>query len=427
MIWAIVGGAVGILLASYVYFQIIAPFNEVRESLRRLAAYDFRPVLLRSRLGIFREIAAHVRRISELLQQLDRQVADEGFSLRAILSSMVEGVLIVDRSLRVRLCNDPLQRMFDLRQSPVNRTVMEVFRSHHLQNAIEQTLASGESRQISITFGGNTHFDIHVGGLTARGHGRPPGAVIVFHDVTKVRNLESVRREFVANVSHEFRTPLAIINGYIETLLDGALDDRPMAEKSLKVMYKNGQRLTLLIEDLMTISKMEHRSAMLEFRPLDLREVFKKILHRLQSAVAERNAQVTIDCPEAVSYLEGDARHLDQVFANLLENALRYGTADQVLVAISVIREGDDVIISFQDNGPGIPLEDQPHIFERFYRVHKDRSRVAGGTGLGLSIVKHVILAHGGEVSIESVPGQGATFKVRLPVAQASTETHSST
>lgn len=427
MIWAIVGGAVGILLASYVYFQIIAPFNEVRESLRRLAAYDFRPVLLRSRLGIFREIAAHVRRISELLQQLDRQVADEGFSLRAILSSMVEGVLIVDRSLRVRLCNDPLQRMFDLRQSPVNRTVMEVFRSHHLQNAIEQTLASGESRQISITFGGNTHFDIHVGGLSARGHGRPPGAVIVFHDVTKVRNLESVRREFVANVSHEFRTPLAIINGYIETLLDGALDDRPMAEKSLKVMYKNGQRLTLLIEDLMTISKMEHRSAMLEFRPLDLREVFKKILHRLQSAVAERNAQVTIDCPEAVSYLEGDARHLDQVFANLLENALRYGTADQVLVAISVIREGEDVIISFQDNGPGIPLEDQPHIFERFYRVHKDRSRVAGGTGLGLSIVKHVILAHGGEVSIESVPGQGATFKVRLPVAQASTETHSST
>ncbi|GAT32116.1 two-component system, OmpR family [Terrimicrobium sacchariphilum] len=424
MIWAIVGGAVGILLASYVYYQIIAPFNEVRESLKRLAAYDFRPVLLRSRLGVFREIAANVRRISELLQQLDRQVADEGFSLRAILSSMVEGVLIVDRSLRVRLCNDPLQRMFDLRQSPVNRSVMEVFRSHQLQNAIEQTLTSGQSRQISITFGGTTHFDIHVGGLSPRGQGRPPGAVIVFHDVTKVRNLESVRREFVANVSHEFRTPLAIINGYIETLLDGALDDRPMAEKSLKVMYKNGQRLTLLIEDLMTISKMEHRSAMLEFRPLDLREVFRKILHRLQSAVAERNAQVTIDCPEEVSYLEGDARHLDQVFANLLENALRYGTANQVLVAISVIRDADDVVISFQDNGPGIPLEDQPHIFERFYRVHKDRSRVAGGTGLGLSIVKHVIQAHGGAVSVESVPGQGATFKVRLPVAQAATETH---
>jgi two-component system phosphate regulon sensor histidine kinase PhoR len=410
MIWAIVGGAVGILLASYVYYQIIAPFNEVRESLKRLAAYDFRPVLLRSRLGVFREIAANVRRISELLQQLDRQVADEGFSLRAIL--------------RVRLCNDPLQRMFDLRQSPVNRSVMEVFRSHQLQNAIEQTLTSGQSRQISITFGGTTHFDIHVGGLSPRGQGRPPGAVIVFHDVTKVRNLESVRREFVANVSHEFRTPLAIINGYIETLLDGALDDRPMAEKSLKVMYKNGQRLTLLIEDLMTISKMEHRSAMLEFRPLDLREVFRKILHRLQSAVAERNAQVTIDCPEEVSYLEGDARHLDQVFANLLENALRYGTANQVLVAISVIRDADDVVISFQDNGPGIPLEDQPHIFERFYRVHKDRSRVAGGTGLGLSIVKHVIQAHGGAVSVESVPGQGATFKVRLPVAQAATETH---
>jgi two-component system phosphate regulon sensor histidine kinase PhoR len=422
MIWAIVGGAVGILLAAYVYYQFVVPFNEVRESLKRLAAHDFRPVLLRSRLGVFRETASHVRRISELLQQLDRQVADEGFSLRAILSSMVEGVLIVDRSLRVRLCNDPLQRMFDLRQSPVDRTVMEVFRSHQLQNAIEHTLSTGQSRQISITFGGNTHFDIHVGGLSSRTHGRPPGAVIVFHDVTKVRNLESVRREFVANVSHEFRTPLAIINGYIETLLDGALDDRPMAEKSLKVMYKNGQRLTLLIEDLMTISKMEHRSAMLEFRPMDLREIFKKILHRLQSALAERNAQVTVDCAEEVSYLEGDARHLDQVFANLLENALRYGTADQVLVAVTVVRQGDDVVISFKDNGPGIPLDDQPHIFERFYRVHKDRSRVAGGTGLGLSIVKHVVQAHGGMVSVESIPGQGATFKVQLPITQAATE-----
>lgn len=409
-------GALGILVVAYLYFRVFKPFNHLRESLRRLAEHDYRPVLMESRWGVFHETSHHVRRISELLQQLDRQIADEGFSLRAILSSMVEGVLILDRRQNIRLVNDALHRMVAFKQSPVNRTIMEVFRSHHLQHAVEQTLATGEPAEIGISLSPTQHLEIHIGGLNPRPGGRPLGAVVVFHDVTTVKNLEAVRREFVANVSHEFRTPLAIINGYLETLLDGALDDREMAEKFLRVMHKNGTRLTLLIEDLLTISRMEHRAPRLDYSTSNLRDSMNHVLERLESAIRERHAQVIMDWADEACEIEADADRLEQVFSNLLENALRYGPAQNTQVKITARRFDDEIEIVFSDNGPGIPLEDQPHIFERFYRVHKDRSRVAGGTGLGLSIVKHIVHAHGGKVSVSSTPGAGAAFQVRVPV-----------
>lgn len=415
-ILAVVAGLCGL---GYLYFRVILPFNHLRESLRRLAAHDYRPVLLESHLSVFRETSHHVRRISELLQQLDRQIADEGFSLRAILSSMVEGVLILDRRQNIRLVNDALQRMLAFKQSPVDRTIMEVFRSHHLQQAVERTLATGEPTEIEISLSPTQHLEIHVGGLNPRPGGRPLGAVVVFHDVTTVKNLEAVRKEFVANVSHEFRTPLAIINGYLETLLDGALDDRALAEKFLKVMHKNGTRLTLLIDDLLTISRMEHRSPQLDVAPANLRESMDQVIERLESAIRERHAQILIDWPEDVGLVEADAYRLEQVFSNLLENALRYGPAQNTEIRISARQGISEVTITFADNGPGIPLEDQAHIFERFYRVHKDRSRVAGGTGLGLSIVKHIVQAHGGDVSVTSTPGAGASFEMRVPLKQA--------
>jgi len=411
--------------AAYFYFNIIQPFRHLKEALRRLADHDFGPTLLSAPRGIFGETNRHVRRISEMLQQLDRQITDEGFSLRAILSSMVEGVLITDRAQRIRLVNEPLQKMFDFRHSPINRTVIEVFCHHELQLAVDRALRGGKPQRIELsiqTSGPDGYtvkfFTVHAAGLNPLAPSRPLGAVVVFHDITAVRNLEAVRREFMANVSHEFRTPLAIINGYLETLLDGALEDRAMAEKFLRVMQKNGQRLTLLIEDLMTISRMEQGRAQLDFQSADLPAVLQRVIEGLEPAIEERHAQVRIEWARDAATAEIDSRRIEQVFANLLENALRHGRAEQLVVEILGCRNGEGIEIVFSDNGPGIPYEDQPHIFERFYRVHKDRSRLAGGTGLGLSIVKHVVEAHGGSVGVESVPGSGAAFKIRLPAVQ---------
>lgn len=405
-------------------WQLFAPVRQLRQVLDRLANRDFRPVIFNHPLGFFRRTAVNVRRISELLQRQDQQIADEGFSLRAILGSMVEGVMIVDAGERIRLVNDALSRMFEFPNSPINRSILEVFLNPELRYAVESTLREGRSRSAQIQYrlpasGASKIFEVYSSPLNPQAGRAAAGAVVVFHDVTLLKALEAVRREFVANVSHEFRTPLSIIGGYVETLLDGALDDRAMAEQSLRVMERHCQRLNLLIDDLLTISRMEGRESDIELHPVNVREIVERVIEQLAPAIVERQAQVTVDFPPDSIFIEADARRLEQVCLNLLTNALRYGATVDNRVAVSGKLGADYSEIRFSDNGPGIPFEDQPHIFERFYRVHKDRSRDAGGTGLGLSIVKNIVMAHGGDVSLESTPGAGATFIVRLPCSPA--------
>ena len=423
---AALAAAFVIVAGLLLYFEIIRPFARGRQSLRRLAERDFASAPLPSAAGIFKGSIRDIRKISELLQQLDRQITDEEFSLRAILSSMVEGVLIADNSQRVRLVNDALIKLLALKESPLNRPAIEVFRKHELQNAIEAALVEGTPQEIEITLeipspsGGYElkHFDVNVGGLMPNPQARPMAVLVVFHDVTALRTLEARQRELLANVSHEFRTPLAIINGYVETLMDGALADPEMAQRSLKAMHKNCRRLALLIDDLLTMSRLEERAKLLEFRPVDLRELLGHVLEHLQPNILERGAKVVVDWPDDAVQAEADGRRMEQVYSNLVGNALRYGEVEHLTVQISARRQGNDLCIAFADNGPGIPLGDQAHIFERFYRVYKDRSRDAGGTGLGLSIVKNIVEAHGGLVSVESTPGSGATFRVCLPMSQ---------
>lgn len=404
---------------------LLRPVLQLREAIERLANRDFRPVILRHPLGFFRRSAANVRQISELLERQDQKITDEGFSLRAILSSMAEGVLIVDPGQRIRLINDAAVRMFNLRSSPVNRSVIEVFLHHELRTALDATLRDGRPRKVELTFrspGGGTEaerfFEVYASALNPGRGGAAMGAVVVFHDLTQLRRLEAVRREFVANVSHEFRTPLAIINGYIETLLDGAVEDPAMTGHSLQVMHKHAKRLNLLIDDLLVISTLEHGSAQLDFRPVELRGVLERVIEQMGATIEERGARVTVDFPPEGAVVEVDARRIEQVFFNLLTNALRYGATRDARISVVAREAGGMLEVAFTDNGPGIPYEDQSHIFERFYRVHKDRSRDAGGTGLGLSIVKNAVLAHGGTVAVESTPGNGATFTVSLPLRQ---------
>ena len=374
---------------------------------------------------IVREIHADLKEIARREGEIARQFADEDFSLRAILASMVEGVLIADGNLQIRLVNERLQQMFSLPKCPMHRTVMEVFRNHLVHQVIRQSLNTGEPQsaelQAEIRDGDQfqlKHFQITSVRLRPRELESMNRALVIFHDVSQIRSLEAVRKEFVANVSHELRTPLSIITGYLETLIDGG-GDQETNLRFLRTMHKHAERLNLLIEDLLSLSQLESRKISLRFEPIDLSESIHRVLEQLDSRVRESGAGVTATIPKHLPLIEADAFRIEQALYNLLDNALKHSGKSGARVSVDACSDATAVVVRISDDGVGIPLSDQPHIFERFYRVHKDRSRDAGGTGLGLSIVKHTVQAHGGSVAVQSSPGAGATFVMSLPVRQS--------
>ena len=402
------------------------PALGLQAALRRVANGDWAaPAFLRQR-GRLGPAVDDLATLGERLHDTDRRLGDGTFDLQAILGSLTEGVVIVDAAQRIRLANDSIHRMFDLAVPPLERTLMEVFRDHELQATVRAALEEQgpQSRQLTLDSrqgSGYTrkHFAVTAAALRSHDHERPRGAIAIFHDISELKALENVRRDFVANVSHELRTPVAIINGYLETLLDGALRDPAVAEKFLHVMWKHNQRLTLLIEDLLSLSQLEgQRAAGLRFESVGLRPCLERVVERLEPTITEKGAAVRLTLPDDLPPVEADPHRLDQVFFNLIENALKYGESARPEIVVEASAGEEEVVVSVADNGPGIPLADQPHVFERFYRVRKDRSRAVGGTGLGLSIVKHVVQAHGGQVSVHSQPGRGVAFRVRIPILQ---------
>lgn len=413
----------------YLATQLTHSLAQVRESIARLARRDFRPVILMHPMGLFSKTAENLRIISEHLQAQNRQLADEGFSLRAILGSMVEGVMIVDPDQRIRMVNEELTRMFQMTQPVINRSVAEVFLNPDLQRAVRETFQDGMGRRIQMEFRSTgfserkpstLHLEVNVSPLNPGEKRVPRGAVIVFHNITQLKLLEAARQEFVANVSHEFRTPLAIISGYTETLQEMAGNDEKMRNHSLEVIQKHCERLNFLIEDLLTISGMDAKTSPLEFAPVDLRQILEYVLDQVKKAHRESKAEIRVEIKKGAVVFEADAWRLEQVFYNLINNGIRYAVRPGVRTKIRIAAriEGDSVLVVLSDNGPGIPEKDLPRIFERFYRVHKDRSRNAGGTGLGLSIVKNIVAAHGGSITAAGSPEGGAEFLLKFPVSQ---------
>jgi two-component system phosphate regulon sensor histidine kinase PhoR len=413
----------------WIYLRFIKPFKRIRQDIQSLSEGRFRLPSVDLEASTYKVTASHIRRIAERLRQLDEETVEGGVSLRGILSGMKEGIVIAGRNKKITLANESLQAFFPAGRSPVGRSPLEVFRRHEIEQAVSATLEDGRKRDLELIFdfpqaGGTVlqkHFDIHISPMSREPGEDPQAVLLVFQDVTAIRTLESARREFVANVSHEFRTPLSVINGYVETLQDGATEDAEMTAVSLSAIHRNVQRLSLLLEDLLTISTMEGKGRRLHFSKVDLRRIAERVIENLDSSGAAKRAIFEINWAEDAIYADADENRIEQVYWNLLTNAIRHGETSTLKIRINSRRDGDSVEISIADNGTGIPLEDQAHIFERFYRVHKHRARDAGGTGLGLSIVKNIILAHGGGISLRSTPGDGATFVIRLPFSQGET------
>lgn len=346
----------------------------------------------------------------------EQALAENRLHQLAIFNSMVEGILILDTSGRVRMVNKSLERLFSLKSDTVGLTIMEAFRAHELLEVYERVQKEGVVRGFELTLPAIHHTRyIEVNAAAIRNPSDDSGTILIFHDFTRIKELESVRKEFVANVSHELRTPLTLIKGYVETLIDGAKDDPAVATKFLQTIQKHTNRLTFLIEDLLSLSQLESGQPIIQRQIIPLYPIAERVLDELlPTAAQKKQALENLIAPEL--QVNADVDRLQQVFHNLVDNAIKYGRAGGA-VRIRAEVNADSVQVSVHDDGPGIPADAQERVFERFFRLDKARSREAGGTGLGLSIVKHIVHWHGGKVWVESAPEKGSTFFFTLPHA----------
>jgi two-component system phosphate regulon sensor histidine kinase PhoR len=333
---------------------------------------------------------------------------------QVLFNSMLEGLLLLDRSRKIYLVNRAFKNLFGLKTELRGKTIVEALRLHELDELVRRVEAEQQVLDYEIKLPDLNERWLQVNAaVITNAAGERDGTILVFRDLTRLKQLERTREEFVANVSHELRTPLSLIKGYVETLLDGARDNPEVAERFLKIIERNAQRLDLLIQDLLTISALESEKIKLNLQPVAMRALAEKVLTDLNAKAENKNVELVNDVPELTA--NGDVNRLDQVLANLVDNAIKYGRAEGSVRVGGKKRDDGALEIFVCDDGPGIPSESLDRVFERFYRVDKARSRDQGGTGLGLSIVKHIVQAHGGEVRVESELGKGATFFFTVP------------
>jgi two-component system phosphate regulon sensor histidine kinase PhoR len=368
-------------------------------------------------------MVSDLERIDTRIRGMEAAAAMERSNFEATMASMVEGFMVVDADHVITQANQALVRMFQLRHPPVGGTVLSVLRHLEVEKLIHASLQSQEPRsgeiRIEHAAGGERQvFEVTVAPLVTSHRGLV-GAVTVFHDISRIKQLEEIRREFVANVSHELRTPLAIFRGYLETMLHADMSEEER-RRVLHAMDRNSVRLNALVDDLLTLARLESGRAPVEPVLVNLGAFLSGLAADWEKPAAAKSCRVRICRDPAVGAIEADPLRLSQVFNNLLDNALKYSSkGGDVEVGVVPRQDGKAVRFYVKDSGTGIASDKLPHIFERFYRVDRARSRDVGGTGLGLSIVKHIVQAHGGAVGAESEPGEGTTVWFTLPATSA--------
>lgn len=365
----------------------------------------------------FSGMAWRLEHLHEERELLKKEVAEKKFDLDVVLASMVEGVLVVDEKHAVRMVNASFLQMFPRSGHLIGQTILQAVREASVDELIRETLQRGavQSRELALNApqAEARYFSVNAVPLK-NSVGEKTGVVAVFHDISRLRQLEEVRRDFVANVSHELRTPLSILHGYLENLLEHP--KMPTADLTgiLQIMSKHSSRLNALLEDLLILARLESRRVSLERRDLDLPDYLRGLIEEWRLKFTAKKVTTTLEVPPRLR-LFADGFRLEQALGNLLENALKFSHPGGA-IHLSARQDETAVELRVEDGGIGIPPADLPHIFERFYRVEKARSRETGGTGLGLSIVKHIMAWHGGTVSATSQLGQGTVIVLRFPL-----------
>ena len=407
---------VAVVMSTVAAQWLSRPLRQMTETARRMSRGD---LTVRTRISGADQVAELARALDGLAGSLSRTLGElkaERDLLGGILESMREGVLVLDASQRILLVNPALRSMLLLGSDVGGKAPLELVRNAELQALLDQAYGPGASASGEIGIGGlkPRQLLVHVTPLGPQGEQRG-GLLAVFVDVTDIRRLETLRRDFVANVSHELRTPVAAVCSAVETLRQTVTRDAAASARFIDMIDRNAQRLRDLLEDLLSLSRIESREYRPELAPLVLSPTVEQVLAMLRERIERRRLRVSVDIPAQLPPVLADPRAVEQVLTNLVDNAIKYCPNATLVVRAAV--DGSRVRVAVVDNGPGVEPRHIPRLFERFYRVDAGRSRDTGGTGLGLSIVKHLVEAMNGAVGVDSTPGAGSTFWFEIPVA----------
>jgi two-component system phosphate regulon sensor histidine kinase PhoR len=414
---ALLALAVTIVVGLFVSRRVTRPVRAMQDVAGRMAAGDFARTVPVSGTDEIAALGEALNRLAVALQERVERLHGEQAKVRTILDGMVEGVVALDDRGRVLFLNPAVRRMLGVDEAPTEgRPLLEVIRQKALLDLVEA--ASGAAGPVSreVDLGPPVNRTVSARAAVLRLGGSPPGVLLVLHDVTELRRLERVRSEFVANVSHELRTPLTCIRGYLETLLDGAVEDPQQARRFLEIAGTHAERLGRMVEELLQLAEIESGRLVLAPVPLDLAEVATGVAKMLEHQASQKAQSLEVAVPPG-AMVRADRDRLVQILVNLVENAVKFTPAGGRIRIEAGPVSADQVAVRVTDTGVGIAPADLPRITERFYRADRARSRELGGSGLGLAIVKHLVHAHGGELRIESLPGRGTTVSVTLPRA----------
>lgn len=407
----------GAIISFGVAYWLNRPLQEIRKGVDHFASGHLQHRIYVPETTEFQVVAEALNQMAGQLHARIDEITQQRNELETMLASMVEAVIVVDPDERIVTCNQAACQLFKIDiNTAMQRSIQEVIRNVDVQHFLKMTLHSQTPVEETITLNsGNEQFLRAHGTLLKRDEEQIQGVLLVFHNITRLKQLENMRREFVANVSHELKTPITAIKGFVETLQSGALHDVENAPRFLEIIARNASRLETIVNDLLLLSSIEQSE---ETRQISLvrgniTPILRAALTTYDPKALDKQMICTLHAPETLS-ADINADLLEQAVGNLLDNAIKYSESGST-VEVHAQSEGTSVVIRVIDHGCGIPAEHLPRLFERFYRVDKARSRTLGGTGLGLSIVKHIVQAHQGTVTVESTVGKGSVFTIRLP------------
>lgn len=415
-LWGAVLLLIALGLSRYASKRISQPLHEFKNWALRIQDDDLSARVNDSGCVEIGGVAESINRMAEQLQSRIQSISRQNSEQEAILASMIEGVVAVDQNERIILINYGAIQLLDVTIHPAHgRKLHEVVRNTGLLKAVSRALWHDEPFEDEIIVPETEPRYLRMNGAPlVSAEGERIGAVVVLNEVTRLRRLENIRRDFVANVSHELKTPITSIKGFVETLLDGAMDDADDATRFLGIIAKQSDRLHAIIEDLLTLSRIEQNTEKqsIDLERVRVKGVLRSAIESCEPKAAEKQMAVDLECEDDASALINPAL-IEQAMVNLIDNAIKY-SEEESRVLVQLEDNHSEIHIHVQDWGAGVDADHLPRLFERFYRVDKARSRKMGGTGLGLAIVKHIAQAHGGRVTVKSKPGEGSAFTLHL-------------